>query len=198
MSILEFVSRKYSSGESSMKKRNLYVMTLAGLFAIACSSVAAPFGGEEDGAYAAKLWQQMAAGNLVGKYALYSTPYKGAFPHGDYLDTIDAYLAVGEHQERLLMQRNYGGKGITKAMVANEPEKYLKAVTVMYKREKGYDKENQDWFWVKYSPDGEVLKNPEGVVLAGRVAKGAKAGCIACHTAAPGGDMVFNNDRVRE
>ena len=31
--------------------------------------------------------------------------------------------------------------------------------------------------------------------LAGRVAKGAPKGCIACHRAAPGGDLVFNNDR---
>ncbi len=180
-----------------MKRRNFNAFSVAGLLAAACTSVAAPFGGDDDVAYAGKLWQLMEGSNLVGEYALYSTPYKGAFPHGEYLDTIDAFLPVGEHQGRLLIKRNYGGDGITKAMVANEPEKHLKAVTVMYQREQGYDKENQDWFWVKYSPLGEVLKNPEGMPLAGRVAKGAKQGCIACHTAAPGGDMVFNNDRVR-
>jgi len=31
--------------------------------------------------------------------------------------------------------------------------------------------------------------------LAGRIAKGMNKGCIACHSAAPGGDMVFNFDR---
>ena len=180
-----------------MKKQNIYTMTMVGFMAVACASVAAPFGGEEDMAYAATLWKKMEVSNLVGKFALYSTPYKGAFPHGEYLDTIDAYLPMGEHQGRLLIKRNYGGEGITKAMVANEPEKHLKAVTVMYQREEGYDKANQNWFWVKYSPDGTVLNNPKGMPLAGRVAKGAKEGCIACHTAAPGGDMVFNNDRVR-
>ena len=181
-----------------MNRRNLYAVSAAGLFAVACVSVAAPFGGENDTAYASKLWQQMAASNLVGEYAFYSTPYKGALPHGDYLDTIDAHLSVDGHQGRLLLQRNYTGSGLSKAMVANEPEKYLETVTVMYKREKGYDKENQNWFWVKYSPTGEVLKNPEDMAMAGRVAKGTREGCIACHTAAPGGDMVFNNDRVRK
>lgn len=180
-----------------MKTRSVYLISVISLFAIACASAAAPFGGNEDVAYAAKLWQQMEGSNLVGKYALYSTPYKGAFPHGEYLDTIDAYLTVEEHQGRLLIQRNYGGDNITKAMVANEPEKHLRAVTVMYQREKGYDKQNQDWFWVKYSPEGAVLKNTGGLLLAGRVGKGEKEGCIACHIAASGGDMVFNNDRVR-
>lgn len=181
-----------------MKRRNFTLVSLLGLFAAACAAVAAPFGGEKDVTYAAELWQKMESNNLVGKYALYSTPYKGVFPHGEYLDTLDAYLPMGEHQGRLLLKRNYGGEGITKAMVANAPEKHLKAVTVMYQREAGYDKANQNWFWVKYSPDGKVLNNPKGVALAGRVAKGTKQGCIACHTAAPGGDMVFNNDRVRK
>jgi hypothetical protein len=31
--------------------------------------------------------------------------------------------------------------------------------------------------------------------LAGRVAKGANEGCIACHTSAPGKDYVFTHDR---
>jgi len=33
--------------------------------------------------------------------------------------------------------------------------------------------------------------------LAGRVAKGAPTGCIACHKAAPGGDYIFNHDRYK-
>jgi len=32
--------------------------------------------------------------------------------------------------------------------------------------------------------------NPNGMMLAGKVAKG----CIACHSAAPGGDMMFLHD----
>ena len=65
----------------------------------------------------------------------------------------------------------------------------------MYKREAGYDPEDGDWFWAKYNPDDTVQKNPAGVALAGRVAKGAPHGCIACHSEAPGGDLIFTHDR---
>ncbi|MCB1809044.1 MAG: hypothetical protein KDJ99_28985, partial [Candidatus Competibacteraceae bacterium] len=61
----------------------------------------------------------------------------------------------------------------------------------MYQRP-GYDPDNNDWFWARYLPDGSLDKNAEGIALAGRVAKAdPPGGCIACHTAAPGGDLVF-------
>ena len=59
----------------------------------------------------------------------------------------------------------------------------------MFKREAGYDEENRDWFWAKYLPDGALDRNPAGIELAGRVAKGMDAGCIACHTALGGEDL---------
>jgi len=92
-----------------------------------------------------------------------------------------------------IVKRNYGGEGVSEQNVANNPSKYLKALTVMYKR-KGYDADNQDWFWAKFSPDGSLQSNPKGMKLAGRVAKGMPKGCIACHSAAPGGDMIFTRD----
>ena len=52
----------------------------------------------------------------------------------------------------------------------------------------------QAWFWAKYKKDGSIDKNPKGAKLAGRVAKGKDAGCIACHQGAPGEDMVFAFD----
>jgi hypothetical protein len=61
-------------------------------------------------------------------------------------------------------------------------------------REVGYDPDNNDWFWVKYGPDGTVDENDAGVALAGRVAKGASTGCIACHANAAAGDYLFVND----
>ncbi len=157
---------------------------------------AAPFGNKEDIEYAKQLWKTMQQSRLVGDKAMISTPYKGVFPHGEVLDTLDGRLVVDGHDGRLIVKRNYGGEGISKEMVANNPMKYLQAVTVMYKRKKGYDPENLDWFWVKYNPQGQVLKNPKGIPLAGRVVKGNKEeGCIACHAKAPGKDLVYNNDR---
>jgi hypothetical protein len=46
-----------------------------------------------------------------------------------------------------------------------------------------YDAKNR----VKYLPDGSLDKSPEGVPLAGRA-----VGCIQCHSAAPGGDMLYS------
>jgi hypothetical protein len=63
----------------------------------------------------------------------------------------------------------------------------------MYQREAGYDADNQNWFWAKYKPDGSLHKNPKGMQLAGRVAKGKPKGCISCHKVAPGGDYIFTN-----
>jgi hypothetical protein len=178
-----------------MNIRFLIAYTLAAfLAAVAGSAAAAPFGGGDDVGFAGKLWQAMHSANLVGKDAIISTPYTGTHPHGAILDTIDAQVTVEGVRNIVIIKRNYGGEGVSKANVANDPNKYLQAVTVMFKRA-GYDADNRDWFWVKYAADGSVLKNPKGMSLAGRVAKGMPQGCIACHTGAPGGDMVFNHDR---
>ena len=155
----------------------------------------APFGGPASVAFAADLWQAMTAAGLAGGGALQGTPYTGQHPHGAILDTLDTTLSVGGRRGEIIVKRNYGGEGVSKAAVADDPARHLKAVTVMFRREKGYDSDNADWFWAKYLPDGSLDTNPKGAALAGRVAKGAPKGCIACHRAAPVGDLVFNNDR---
>lgn len=161
----------------------------------AAASAAMPFSGPDSVAYAATLWGSLQGANLVGRNAVVSKPYKGQHPHGAVLDTIESKLTINGHSGTVVVKNNYGGPDATTASVANDPAKHLEAVTVMYRREAGYDAENKDWFWAKYLPDGSLDKNKAGMQLAGRVAKGKPAGCIACHTAAPGGDMVFNHDR---
>ena len=168
----------------------------AACLAAAGAAFAAPFGGAGDLSYAGRLWSALKADGLVGKGAIMSAPYTGVHPHGAILDTIDARATVEGRTNVVIIKRNYGGKGVSKQAVANDPDKWLKAVTVMYKRA-GYDPEDRDWFWVKYAPDGSVMKNPKGMSLAGKVAKGAPKGCISCHKAAPGGDFVYNHDRYR-
>ena len=151
----------------------------------------APFGGADSVAYAGKLWAALDDARLVGADRIHSRPYKGQHPHGAVLDTIETTLKVGGHTGELWVKRNYGGDGVSIDAVAQDPDQFLGAVTVMYRREAGYDADNLDWFWAKYLPDGTLDKNPAGVQLAGRVAKGKPAGCIACHKAAPGGDLRF-------
>ena len=163
------------------------------VFLTGSASAAAPFGGEEDVDYARNLWQTMMDAGYAGKDGMMSRPYVGQHPHGAILDTIEGKIALDGNLHTIIVKRNYGGEGVSIANVANDPAKYLKAVTVMLKRP-GYDPETRDWFWAKFKADGSLDTNPAGMMLAGKVAKGKPQGCIACHTAAPGGDMMFLHD----
>ena len=168
-------------------------LSLSTGFAMAQS---APFGTDEDAAYAALLWDVMVASNLAGDGAITSFPYEGTDPHGMMLETFYTKGTVNGHTGDLIIKRNYGPEGVSADEVLMDPAKHLGAVTIMFRREAGFDSDNQDWFWVKYLPDGSLDKNPAGMRLAGKVAKGADAGCIACHVNAGGDDYVFTSDSV--
>jgi hypothetical protein len=110
--------------------------------------------------------------------------YKGQSPHGAFLKVYMNRTAAGRPQElphgSILVKENYG-----------KDKKTLMAVTVMY-RNKGYDKDHNDWYWVKYNPDGTVAKTPPekgSKPIAGRFPS-----CIACHEGADGNDYTFAND----
>jgi cytochrome P460 len=150
-----------------------------------------PFGTEEDAAYAKKIWAAMVSQRLAGPDQLFSTPYEGTDPHGMMLETFFSKAEIDGNVGDLIVKRNYGPVGVSAEEVQTDPDKFLGSVTVMYRREAGFDAENKDWFWVKFLPDGTLDKNPKGMELAGRVAKGAQQGCIACHGGADGGDFVF-------
>ena len=152
------------------------------------------FGGEEDSAYAALLWDVMVAGRLAGDDAIRSFPYEGLDPHGMLLETFYTSATVNGHSGSLIVKRNYGPEGVEIDQVIGDPANHLGSLTVMFQREAGYDDDNQNWFWVKYLPDGSLDKNPKGVGLAGRVGKNADAGCIACHVGAGGDDYIFTTD----
>ena len=165
--------------------------------ATTANSQMAPFGDEGSVAYAAKLWDAMGKLNLTGDDAIRSFPYEGTDPHGMMLETFYLKASIDGHTGDLVVKRNYGPAGVEEAAVLNNPSKHLGAVTVMFRREAGYDDDNKNWFWAKYLPDGSLDKNPKGMMLAGKVAKGAKVGCIACHTGAPGGDYLFTTDHIK-
>lgn len=171
-----------------MVKRKAFIAAV--LLSLAVNASAADFGDPENVNYARELWSTMIDAGYAGPGGLMSRPYTGQHPHGAILDTISGQIAMQGKLHQIIVKRNYGGEGVSISNVANDPEKYLKAVTVMLKRP-GYDPENNDWFWAKYLPDGSLDKNPAGMQLAGKVAKGKPKGCIACHSAAPGGDMMF-------
>jgi hypothetical protein len=157
----------------------------------------APFGTDIDTAYAALLWNTMVVDKMAGESAIRTFPYEGVDPHGKMLETFYTKATINGHTGDLVVKRNYGPEGVEAEEVFADPVKHLAAVTVMFKREKGYDGDNADWFWAKYLPDGSLDKNPKGMQLAGRVAKGADAGCIACHVNADGDDYLFTTDHIK-
>ena len=147
-----------------------------------------PFGNAEDVNYSKKLWAKMEAKDLNSTLA---NLYVGGPPHGPVREVLEAII----DGKRVIVKRNFGGEGVSVKSVSQNRAAFLKAITVMAKREDGYDPENGDWFWVKYKPDGSLHTNAKGMKLAGKVAKGMDKGCIFCHQSASGNDLVFIHNK---
>ena len=64
------------------------------------------------------------------------------------------------------------------------------SVSVLY-RVKDYDKEHGNWYYLRFTETGTVMKGQDSKPLAGKVAS-----CIACHAKAGGKDFVFSNDAL--
>lgn len=107
----------------------------------------------------------------------------GKSPHGSSLKLFVDDVARGDPlaDGAIVVKENYTAPR----------DDALVSVTVM-KKIAGYAPDHGDWFWVEYTPDGEVLSDRQGVPLAGRI--GVDEGCIACHARAGGGDYLFTND----
>ena len=160
-----------------------------------------PFGGPANVDYAAKLWDVLASKQLVGSDSIRTYPYEGTQPHGKVLEYLETTVTVDGHSGVAMVKKNYRGEGDPESVehrVLEDRMGSLASVTVMFRREAGYDPDHQNWFWVKYQPNGQPATNPKGMKLAGRVAKGADKGCIACHQAAPGNDYTFTHDRFAQ
>ncbi len=177
-----------------MKKRVWYLIIFVPLFLVAFVNTQPqqkPFGGNNDVSFANKLFTSVKG---YEKTVLKSGFYKGEPPHGKILRSYFTVAEVDGEFYPVIVKDNYGGEGADLNTVSENPGKYLLSVTMMVKREKGYDEDDQNWFWVKYNPDGSVAQNEKGVELAGRVAKGMNTGCISCHATAKGGDFFYGND----
>ncbi len=147
----------------------------------------APFGDPDSIGYAETLWRVMEEARLVGDDTIKVRPFEGSDPHGTVQEVLATTATIAGHTGRLVVKRNHASDSID--AVYDDPIGNLDAITIMFKREEGYDPENQNWFWAKYLPDGELDQNEAGMHLAGRVAKGMDSGCIACHTATGGEDL---------
>lgn len=168
-------------------------------FAPSVMGQSAPFGQAEDIDYAEQVWSIMQERGVAGvsdEMTIRGFPYAGTEPHGFLLDTLYLKATIDGHTGDLVVKRNYGPEGVSIDEVQGDAAGHLAAITIMFKREAGYDAENADWFWAKYLADGSLDQNGNGIALAGRVAKGMDAGCIACHTGA-GEDMLFTTDHIQ-
>lgn len=130
---------------------------------------------------AASLWSYLNEVEYEDNWSLWPDKgelYQGAEPHGMLLTT---YLNDRAHGALT----SSAGTLPNHSIVVKEnytPDSTLAAITVMYKQ-RGYDAEHNDWFWVKYLPDGSVDADGE--------ASGRVPGCIDCHGGASGNDFVM-------
>lgn len=154
------------------------------------------FGSDADANYAAGLWSVMVEQNLAGPAAVHSSLAEGTEPHGLF-EVFYSSASIDGHSGNLIVKRNYGTVEVTEDEVASDYDSYLRAITVMFRREDGYDPDNGDWFWAAFMSDGTVVKNEMGVQMAGRIAKGMDEGCIACHSSADGEDYVFTSNAIK-
>jgi len=107
--------------------------------------------------------------------------FEGQAPHGAFLKLYVNRKAAARQEDpppgSIIIKENYG------------PDKEeLMAITIMYRIEKEYDPQHNNWWWGKYTPDGQVATMNE-MRLAGKVQS-----CIGCHSSAKGNDFVFTND----
>jgi len=181
---------------SNRIKRVTAAATFAGAVALSTmlsqshAQMAMPFGGEEDVAFAEELWSTLEAARFVGANRINTTAFEGNEPHGAIQQVLAGNVEVTGRSGRAVVKLNHMGEGADTESVYNDPDKFMMAYTVMFKREAGYDPENKDWFWARYDPSGALMAGGEGMPkMAGRVAKGMEEGCIACHTATGGADL---------
>lgn len=144
------------------------------------------FGGPFDIAEAESIWREIDGHESWPAFAGLDGFQEGNSPHGAFqtfhLNMTAQEDALDFAPGSVIIKRNFG---------AADPET-LGAITVM-KKIPNFNPDGFDWFFAKYLPDGTIDNNPAGISLAGAVGKGGEAGCIPCHTGAPGGDFVFMN-----
>lgn len=150
-----------------------------------------PFGDKKDVNFAEELWKVMKQAKMVGPDRMNSKAFEGNEPHGAIQQVLSLDIKMRGRSGKAIVKMNHmAGEGVKVENIYADPDKFLAAYTVMFKRESGYDPENKDWFWAKYDAKGNLdVMMPGGPKMAGRIAKGMPDGCIACHTGAGGADL---------
>ncbi|MCL7412336.1 MAG: cytochrome P460 family protein [ANME-2 cluster archaeon] len=124
-----------------------------------------------------ELYDHITIGNNYQNWSYW--PGKGEFepardPNGDLATTYVSNTSLSS------LENKEGNMSAGSIIVKEnfEPDKDLVAITAMYKVD-GYDPEHNDWFWVKYSPDGTI--EAEGMIEE----------CNECHGMKKSNDYIF-------
>jgi len=163
----------------------LLVIPVLFLIAVLTYFDTAIVGAQDSSQQAGQLWQQIQGEKYQDNWSLFPGKgklYKGTEPHGMLLTTY-----VNKTAEQALTS---GAKELPKGSILIKenymPDKTLAAVTVMEKTGDGKD----DWFWVKYNPDGTIATmemEKDGMKMNMPVAGGKETMCAMCHAASVSG-----------
>ena len=109
-----------------------------------------PFGTKEDVDFANDMWKKISKAGFLGVHGhlyvggpllrknrryqclfVHGHLYVGGPPHGKVREVVEGIV----DNKLVIVKSNYGGKDVSIENVKNNPKKYLKAVTVMVKRD---------------------------------------------------------------
>lgn len=154
-----------------MKSKTISIFAVIVVTAIATITLAMSHMPEPE---ADAFWTYISETNPYAKWDMWPGKdglYPGTSPHGAFLKLFVNDVAMKALKDgtdmpdgAIIVKENYN------------TEKKFVAITPMYLK-KGYNPEAGDWFWAKYSPEGEVM------------ASGKVEGCINCHRTQP--DWLF-------
>ena len=150
-------------------KKQITIVLMAVVF-IFTANVFAEMPGPDAGA----LWEYITQGNPYKTWDFWPDHQgmqPGRAPHGPLHKVFVNDRALNSPKPpvqygSIAVKENYG------------KDKTLKAITVMYKIN-GYNPNDGDWFWAKYSPDGKADKF------------GKPSGCVGCHGTRADNDFIL-------
>lgn len=169
------VANPNPSPNNETMKRQLTAAVLGLLLGSAAITACKSLGTPEDQSEATTLWDEMSGYQSWGGFDGHVGIMKGKSPHGKYVHTYVNEIGMADQAQPAY------GTIIVKENFSRDDRDTLQGITVMQRIE-GYDAENNDWFWARYTPKGELTH-------AGQVAF-----CSDCHFDAGADDFVFLND----
>lgn len=145
-----------------------------------------PFGADTEVVFARKLWAAIEAADLVA-----AAKSKGTA--ADPASAVEGEVWVAKRVGRVIIKVDHGHSDSGTEAVRAQADASPSAYAVMFKKPAGYDTDNKNWFWARYDARGRIDRDPGGLAMAGRIAKGRGDGCIACHRTKLGSDLEIRD-----